>query len=130
MLVRDIMTSSVLTLAPDMTLKDAAASLATLGVSGAPVCDAKGECIGVFTKSDVVGPMGDGHIDLSCPIKSFMTAKPLTVSANAEVHEAVHVMADQGVHRLMVLDESGVLVGIVTPMDVLRGISSGKLKLL
>ena len=37
-------------------------------------------------------------------------------------------MVETGAHRLVVLDERGLLVGIVTPMDVMRGFLEGKIE--
>lgn len=62
--VRDIMTTEVVTLDPDMTLREAAATLADHHVSGAPVI-ANGRVVGVLSASDILdidalGPLGEG----------------------------------------------------------------------
>jgi CBS domain-containing protein len=39
---------------------------------------------------------------------------------------AVDVMAKRDIHRVVVLDDSGKLAGIVTPMDVVRALAGGQ----
>jgi len=50
----DIMTTSLLTLTPDMPVAQAAAMLAARGVSGAPVLDADGTLLGMLTEGDLI----------------------------------------------------------------------------
>ena len=52
--VRDIMTTEVVTLDPDMTLREAAAALADYHVTGAPVI-VNGRVVGVLSASDILG---------------------------------------------------------------------------
>ncbi len=60
--VRDIMTTEVVTLDPDMTLREAAATLADHHVTGAPVL-VNGRVIGVLSASDILG------VDAADPIE-------------------------------------------------------------
>ena len=60
LLVSEIMTRSIVTLAKKTTLDEAAMTLANMGVSGAPVCDENGRVLGVFSKSDVVMKVSGG----------------------------------------------------------------------
>jgi CBS-domain-containing membrane protein len=39
---------------------------------------------------------------------------------------AVQLIVDEGVHRVLVVDESKRLIGIVTPIDVCRAVRAGK----
>ncbi len=125
LLVSDVMTHSVVTLAPEMSLGDAAATLSTLAVSGAPVCDAEGHVVGVFSKSDVLKL--DGSTAEGANVGALMTAKVASIGASEPLKTAIARMAATGVHRLVVLGEDGHLAGIITPMDVIKAIASGKL---
>ena len=51
---RDIMTRDVLKLGEDAAISEAMAVLEDYHVTGAPVVDAGGECVGVFSLSDLV----------------------------------------------------------------------------
>lgn len=124
--VSDLMTHSVVTLLPEMTLAQAAATLSTIGVTGAPVCDEEGRLIGVFSQSDVVKL--DESIVEGARVADTMTRAVHTVRASDPLQAALGSMATHGVHRLPVLDDEGHLAGIITPMDVVRAIASGRMQ--
>lgn len=124
--VSDLMTHSVVTLLPEMTLAQAAATLSTIGVTGAPVCDEEGRIVGVFSQSDVARL--DGSIAAGATVGDTMTRTVLTVRASDPLQAALGSMATHGVHRLPVLDDDGHLAGIITPMDVVRAIAGGRIQ--
>ena len=69
--VRDIMTTEVVTLDPEMTLREAAATLADHHVTGAPVI-VNGRVVGVLSASDILGvdaaePVEDRDFDTDDP---------------------------------------------------------------
>jgi predicted transcriptional regulator len=115
--VLDLMSQSVLTLSPDSTLDEAVQTLANLGVSGAPVVDNE-RLVGVFTKSDIVNDISDGEIDLSDLVRKTMSKSPLTVSPEEDIGVAVRLFAETKVHRIVVVDVCGAVVGILTPLDI------------
>lgn len=127
--VSDLMTRSVATLSPDETLAQAADTLASLGVSGAPVCDEHARVVGVFSKSDLVGRLVDGQLDPTSRVGDHMSSVTVSLRAEEPVAAAVRVMAERMIHRVVVLDEGGHLVGIVSPLDVLRAVHEGRLQL-
>lgn len=127
--VFDIMTRKVLTVAAEADLKDVAWGLTLKGFSGAPVKDETGQVIGVLSKSDLVDPEktdsnGAGH----GTVRDSMNPVLLTARAGDSMRSAVHRMVELGIHRLVVVDERGELVGILTPTDVLRALLEGRLQ--
>ena len=52
--VHEIMTREVVTVAPDADLRDVAGILVDKGISGAPVCDAQGELVGIVSEGDIL----------------------------------------------------------------------------
>jgi predicted transcriptional regulator len=127
LIVRELMTESVVTLSKDTPLSEAATTLANMGVSGAPVCDEGGRAIGVFSKSDVVSKLVEGSPGEDPPVGSLMTPIVFAVKASDPLKTAIALMVAEGVHRLMVIDDEGKVIGILTPMDVLKAIDAGKL---
>lgn len=125
--VRDIMTESVVTLAKDTPVREAAATLSNMRVSGAPVCDERGRVVGVFSKSDIVTKLGDEPLSAAPPVGELMTPHVLSVQPTDPLKAAVWLMVSGNVHRLMVVEGDNQLVGILSPMDVLKAIVSGKL---
>lgn len=116
--VREVMERNVFWLATDAPLRFAADELAERDISGAPVCDADGRVVGVLTKSDLVQAFSSApDVRVAADI---MTPMALTIAPDDPLERAIQLMAFEGVHRLLVVSESGGLEGIVTSMDVLR----------
>ena len=140
MLIADLMTRDVETVAPDTPLKEAAGILARRGISGLPVVDGDGVVVGVLSEADVLvkeggrPPQHGGLLawllepadpGLSAKLAATtageaMTSPPLTIGAGRPVREAATRMLEDGVNRLPVVDADGRLVGIVTRADLVR----------
>jgi predicted transcriptional regulator len=118
LLVRDVMQAEVITLSPEQPLREAMHVLAAQDISGAPVCDASGRVSGVFSKTDAIEVCLLGGWNKT--VKDVMMPMVFSIGPDAPMQAAVDLMAFEGVHRLVVLNENGELAGILTPMDVLQ----------
>ena len=97
------------------------------GISGVPVVDEFGRPVGVVSKTDLLrgrgldaggdGPVSSGEDQL---VGELMTPMTLALPEKASVAQAAALMAFENVHRLPIVSTEGKVVGIVTPMDVLR----------
>jgi predicted transcriptional regulator len=116
--VRDVMERLVLWVLADQTVAEAAALFADESIGGAPVCDAHGRVVGMLSKSDVAECVAAHELDRH--VEDVMTVEAVSVNAADPLERAIAVMAFEGVHRLLVLDDDRRLVGIVTAMDVMR----------
>src|SRR5215472_69863 len=58
MLARDIMTTHIISIEPDASVRDAARLLSTYHISGAPVVDADGVLVGLVTEADLISKPG------------------------------------------------------------------------
>jgi CBS-domain-containing membrane protein len=124
--VADIMTKNVMTVAPDTKLDDLAWGLTQKGVSGAPVRDAAGHLLGLVTKSDLANPARP--IELSgATAEDVMSPVVFAVKSDEPVLDAAKRMVETGCHRLVVIDDHGHLAGIISTMDVVRALVSGRL---
>jgi CBS domain-containing protein len=138
----DLMTTPVTTIPHDTTLREAAHLLTRDRISGAPVVDAEGRCIGVLSSSDFVTWAGEeGHetttvhflapwgevIDIDdspdSEIHRYMTTGPVTVPVTAPVGELAQKMVDGHIHRLLVVGDRGRPQGIVSSTDVLAAVA-------
>lgn len=136
--VAEVMTRDVVTVGPDMPLKEAATVISEHGVSGVPVCDDDGAVVGVLSESDLLvkqsgmRPRGGLFSLLAEPSEPTdlvkvhahtagraMTAPAITVAPEATVTEAARLMLERNLNRLPVVDD-GRLVGIVTRADLVR----------
>jgi CBS domain-containing protein len=139
MRVKDVMTPDVVTVRPDMTLKDAAAVMAERGISGLPVVDLGGQVVGVLSEGDILfkeagraakRPFLDRLRPLpahereakfaAATVGEAMTAPALTIGPRRPLTEVASTMIERGVKRLPVVDNAGMLVGIVTRADLVR----------
>ena len=118
--VADIMTCGVFTFSPQTTVEQAARVLNDRRIGGAPVLDGS-RVVGVVSKSDLVDLIGDGSV----AIERVMTPVLLAVRPTDPAMAAVRLMVSDRVHRALVMQD-GRLVGIVTPLDVLRVLARGE----
>lgn len=124
--VEDIMTKNVMTVAPNTKVDDLAWGLTQKGVSGAPVQDAGGHLLGLVTKSDLADPNRPNKLH-GATAEDVMSPFVFAVNTGDSVLDAAKRMVETGSHRLVVVDEQGHLAGIVSTMDVVRALVSGKL---
>ena len=139
--VGDIMTRNPVRVDGATTAAELAAILDSNEVSGVPVVDAQERVIGVVSKTDllhqcVAGPLGSrpgsflssiaegigGELDAEAlgTVSDFMNAEPITATAGDSVDAVAFRMADERVHRIVVVDDAGRLVGIVTSLDLVK----------
>ena len=137
-LVRDMMTTEVVTVEPSTPFKEIVARLAGRRVSAVPVVDADGRVLGVVSEADLL--LKEEYLDAEQEVplvwtrrrrierekasgmcaRELMSAPPVTVPPTATVAEAARRMHAAGIKRLPVVDEEGRLLGIVSRADLLK----------
>lgn len=148
--VRDVMTTEVITVAPDQTIESAMTLLVDNGVDAAPVVDAGGVVVGVLSTGDLIVQDAAVHaptvislfgayIELPSWRKEFeddfkkavgavvsevMNDEPVTCGPDDTVERAATLMHDHDASRLPVV-ENGRLVGLIARGDILRAIVHG-----
>ncbi len=132
MRVLDIMTIDVLTVSPEDSLKAAARMMVEGGVSGLPVVDNGGKLVGMITEADFLEREADrSHRRLldalmhkpdtvveAETVGEVMSTHPVVIYPEASVTEAARVMSHHHVKRLPVVNDEGMLQGIVSRGDV------------
>jgi len=133
--IRSVMSTHVVTVTPETTLKDAASRLARYGISGLPVVDDQGRLVGVVSEADILAKEAgssprDGllawliederprHLDART-VADAMTSPALTIGPERTAREAAARMLAEDVNRLPVT-EGDTLVGIVSRADLVR----------
>jgi CBS domain-containing protein len=135
----DLMISPVVTIPQGTSLREAARLLHRSNISGAPVVDPEGRCVGVLSSSDFVTWAGDQGQEVSFlapwgeliyvedapddEIGRYMTAQPVTVAPTAPIGELAEKMVDAHIHRLLVVAEQGRPCSIVTSTNVLAAVA-------
>lgn len=119
MLVRDAMSTVVLTIGPDHTLRQAAALMAARRIGAAVVLDPDAGGLGILTERDVLISVGLGQSPDAERAHAHTTTDVVFATPSWTLEEAARAMAHGGFRHLIVLDE-GAPVGIVSVRDIIR----------
>lgn len=130
MLVRDVMTTAVVTARPEQRVKQAIQLLHEHQVTALPVVDDAGHLVGVLSEADVLrGALLPDRRTRELPVhtdgrtspllvEDVMTTQPISVAADADLAAAAAVLVDTQVKSLPVVDGDRV-VGVVSRRDVI-----------
>lgn len=142
---KDVMNTKVITLRDDLTVQEASAFLVDREISGAPVCDAQGDLVGVVSLTDIAqvtsetdastrpdfylrgweyhldrDEMNQIHVhDEGLSVQDIMTPTVFTIPQDTSVAEIARTMVAGRIHRLFVTEGDDV-VGIITTLDLLK----------
>ena len=150
--VKDVMNSDVVSCKPDDEISSAAQLLKEHDISGLPVVE-EGKVVGIVTEADLLkllevpehgglwlpSPFEVIEIPIrelinwedtkhmladigSKPIRDIMESEVHTISAASSIEDASSMMIKHKVNRLPVMDD-GMLVGIITRGDIIRGLA-------
>lgn len=148
-LVRDVMSTPVVTLRPDDTVERAADVLADKNVGSLPVVDDESKLLGILRDDDLIASEARVHVPtfinflglgMALPgemkhleselkkiagatVSDVMQGDPPTVTTDATLEDVATIMHDRGVNSVPVLDADGKVVGIVARADIVRFIA-------
>lgn len=116
--VNEIMTKNPETAQIDDTLIDVASSMRDINVGFMPVMDGD-RLVGVVTDRDIVVRAVADNMDIeNTSIADIMSTDLQTVSPDMDINEASSIMEDFQIRRLPVVDENGMLLGVVSLGDI------------
>jgi len=106
-----------MTVPPEMTVRQVMELQRTHRISGFPVLKNGGKVVGIVTNRDL-----RFETELDQPVKNIMTPqkKLITVREGASREEAMKVMHQHRLERVLVIDEEFHLKGLVTVKDILK----------
>jgi NADH:quinone reductase (non-electrogenic) len=117
----DVMTKTVSSVRPDMTLAQTLGLIAEHPYSSFPLVDAGGKAIGLVHQHEIFERLQDGSATLATTLENFPAARFATVSPQTSVHDVIERLCRSGEHKLLVVDEQDRLQGVLTPVDLLIG---------
>lgn len=120
--VTDFMSTEVLTVESELSLRKLCARLAQRMVSGFPVVDRSGKLIGVVSSSEVVRVLAENREVEELTVGDIMTRCFITARGDSSLVEVLHLMLDFRLHRAVVVDGEERPVGIVTTIDAARAL--------
>jgi CBS domain-containing protein len=119
MLVRDAMSTVVLTIGPTHTLRQAAALMSVRRIGAAVVHDPDAGGIGILTERDILNSIGLGQNPDTERTHDHTTNDVVFAAPSWTLEEAARAMAHGGFRHLIVLDHDEP-VGIVSVRDIIR----------
>jgi CBS domain-containing protein len=149
------MTPNPLSISQYATVREAATFFTVKGISAAPVIDHAGRPVGVVSLTDIVlhhnaeveclqkGAETEASVELTLPsgeeladgfllvspdrteVREIMTPGVFRVWTHTPARKVVADMLALKVHRLFVVDNTGILVGVISALDVLRQLRPG-----
>lgn len=120
---RDLMTPGPVSLAADATVPEATAFLTERGFGAAMIIDEAGHPLGVVTKTDLLVHAREHRPGLEpddTPVGEVMTPAVFAVREDAPARSVVEQLLTLNVHHLFVTDPTGVVVGVISPVDVVK----------
>lgn len=134
--VSDVMTHTVVAVGRDAPFKDVVELMEQWKISALPVLEGEGRVIGVVSEADLLPKeefrdsdpdrFTQRHrlVDLAkagaLTAEELMNAPAVTVHADATLAEAARIMAQRKVKRLPVINDVGILEGVVSRADLLK----------
>lgn len=122
----ELMTPGPLSLGSSATVAEATTFLTERAFGAAVVIDDAGHPLGVVTKTDVLvhaRQRRPGFEPDDTPVTEFMTPAVFSVRPETPATSVVEQLLLLNVHHLFVADPAGVIIGIISPVDVLRKLS-------
>lgn len=121
--VSRIMTDDLVTVSPSADARDVASEMLDNDISGVPVVEdaeerygEEGALLGIVTKKDITRHFAslDGDLDVS----DLYTPDVKSVHRHSSLNHVVENMLDKGIHRLVIKEDNGGPVGIITKSDL------------
>lgn len=140
-----LMSEALVQIPQEMSLQGAAHLLVQAQVSGAPVIDKAGRCVGVLSAADFMrwaekekclSHVGRENAysssDWQIPeieqlpsdsIENYMTPDPVVSSKSTSIADLARMMVDAHIHRVIVVDASQRPIGVVSSTDILAAVA-------
>jgi CBS domain-containing protein len=118
MQIREIMTREVDVVAPNASVRDAAAKMKELDVGAIPVCDGQ-KLSGLVTDRDItLRAVAEGRDPSKTRVSEVMSSEIAYCFEDNSVEQAAKLMESKQIRRLPILDRNKQLAGIVSLGDI------------
>lgn len=115
--VKEISSKQVLVISKEEPLKAAARIFSERKIRALPVVDSNNRLVGLITSTDVSRAYVEG--DSAAKVEKYMRPEVPLIREDDDVYDAINLMMSKNIGRLVVIDEKGDPVGIITRTDVL-----------
>lgn len=128
MQAKDVMTTNVISVDVETTVREACQLLLEKGITGLPVVNQEGQLVGMITEFGLMEALHNPNIR-NDPIRDTMTRDVLTVDENEPIVHVVSLFLLHRIRRLPVVrnaDMDGRIVGMISRRDLMRIIVDSK----
>ena len=128
--VSDIMNKNVVAVLETATIGEASMTLGEHKITGVPVVDSDGQCVGVLSVTDLAVPenlKGAATTSSVAPeerVQNHMSTDVQTIDASATILDAGRVLCREHIHRLVIVDEQRRPLGVMGPLDLVAAMVS------
>jgi CBS domain-containing protein len=116
--VREVMRHASVALRPEVTRSVAADALRARRQPSAPVVDGEGRPVGFVAEVELLRARSGARVS------DAMLRVAISVPESAPVARAAALMTSQGVDRVAVVSDDGILVGVLSALDVMRWVAA------
>lgn len=120
MRVRDAMSTTLVSVGPDHTLQQAAEAMVAHGVGSALVLDLDGEGPGILTERDVLRAVAAGEDPAVTRVADHHVDDVVVAAPDWDLDRAARAMIGGGFRHLVVVDQAGEVLGMVSMRDIVR----------
>ena len=113
----------------DTLFLDAVCEMLDSGQRAAPIVDDKGKLVGIITDYDIMARAAKSIIMRDTKVTKIMTRNVITIHENDSIGKARALMRDNNIGRLVVVDDEGNPIGMITEVDILKKVFKPKKKM-
>jgi CBS domain-containing protein len=118
--VRSLLRGGAVYVRSRASLREAVRIMAERNIGLLPIVDDEGRPLAVVSERDVIRALAAGASLDDLALAAARRGPLITVTPDVDVHEALVKMRRGGVRHLLVVDEEGRLVGVVSIRDFMR----------
>ncbi len=135
MLAKELMTQPVITVRPDVTVKDAIKRLDKHNITAMPVVDERDQLVGIISEADLLHdtvvddprahmrPTEERDEPTSTVVAQVMTLHVVSVHEGTDASDIARLMLETGVKSIPVVEDQ-MVVGMVSRRDLIRALAT------
>jgi CBS domain-containing protein len=121
--VSSVMVRDIKTVAMDATVRDVCKAMRDYKIGSVIIMSSdSSQPAGIVTERDIVHHMASKAIVFETPVSTVMSKPIITIRENGSLADAIQTMYRRGIRRLVVVDQSNKMIGIMTDKDIFRAI--------
>jgi predicted transcriptional regulator len=129
--VSKFMTKPVITADVDQTIKSICKTMYENNIGSVVIVkrqkDDSSEPVGIITESDIIRKMGSVELfSTQTAVSELMSKNIISIKSDSKISDAIGVMHGNNIRRLIVVDNNGKMLGIITDKDMLKAIARKK----